>query len=107
MIDDDDDDDDADDEIEDDEEALKAGKYELKERKLLIKIPRRKEKYLNILAINKRAYIHASQLVQITGVYELVVDEMIKRLAATSPIKVLIRVKKFEKRLNKMKTKTK
>lgn len=68
----------------DDEAMLRSGYAELKERKLLIKIPRRHDKYMNILAINKHAYIHPSQLILLTGINELVFDDLLKRVSAES-----------------------
>lgn len=64
----------------DEEAKLRAGIVELKERKLSVKIPRRKEVFLNILAINQYAYIHAKQIIVLLGVSQTVLDQMLKGL---------------------------
>lgn len=66
---------------------MNSGDFDLKERKILVKIPRRRDKNLNILAINNRAFIHPSQLVALAGVADKAVSSALTGLieSATTP----------------------
>ena len=63
---------------------VNSGDFDLKERKILVKIPRRRDKSLNILAINNRAFIHPSQLVALAGVAEKAVSHALDFLVASA-----------------------